>query len=109
MVFSDKDCIIENGLVDITPETVLHDLDLLSNTYAGRFCLFALLSGTLALRASCFTSRLCLRCPLEGRLGLVLAIGAFIRSAPCILSIEIGFLENSVFLLTSADTTPPHR
>jgi hypothetical protein len=43
--------------------------------YAERFLLLLVsFPGILALRASCFTSRLCLRCPLDGRLRLGLSV-----------------------------------
>ncbi len=46
---------------------------------AGRLALFVSVLGTLSLRASCLTLRLCLRIPLEGRLGLTLvfSMGVF--------------------------------
>lgn len=48
------------------------------NAHAGRFrLLLPSFPGMLALRASCFTSRLCLRCPFEGRLRLGLLITMF--------------------------------
>lgn len=52
------------------------------NVYAGRLRLPISFPGTLALRASCFTSLLCLRCPFEGRLGLVLLITVFNFNTP---------------------------
>jgi hypothetical protein len=42
------------------------------NVNATRFLFFISVSGTLVLRASCFTIRACLRTPLDSRLGLVL-------------------------------------
>lgn len=38
--------------------------------YAGRLFFLTSVPGTLTLRASCLTLRLCLRIPLEGRLFL---------------------------------------
>ena len=52
-------------------------------TCAGRFLLLLTsFPGMLALRASCFILRLCLRIPLDGRLGLVLLISVFKCIAP---------------------------
>ena len=81
-------------------------LDFLYSAYDGRLRLFASFPGTLALRASCFTRRLCLRCPLDGRLGLVFSMTVFNCSTPYIVD---QCMESSMFMLTSADPTPPHR
>ena len=55
------------------------------NAYAARFLFFISVPGTLVLRASCFTIRLCLRAPLDSRLGLVLTGIVSNCIAPCIV------------------------
>ena len=63
----------------------------LSEIYAGRFPFLTSVPGTLFLRASCFTSRMCLRIPLEGRLVLVLTVVVLNFFAPLGIACVFGF------------------
>jgi hypothetical protein len=50
-----------------------------------RFLFFISVPGTLVLRASCFTIRVCLRTPLDSRLSLVLISVVSNCVAPCVV------------------------
>jgi hypothetical protein len=58
------------------------------NTGATRFFFFTIsLPGMLVLRASCFTRRLCLAIPFDGRLALVLTVVVSNCITPCFVKL----------------------
>jgi hypothetical protein len=78
------------GFSSTDAEAVL--LNPLSEIYAGRFPFLTSVPGMLFLRASCFTSRVCLRIPLEGRLVLVLTVDVLNCVAPLGVACVFGFV-----------------
>ena len=63
-------------------------------------------AGTLDLRASCFTLRVCLRMPLEGRFTFFFSGMAFMGIAPYFNSISKMFTQRRSYFLLRTPSRP---